>query len=80
MVVLFCRNSVKKEQRLRFYSCYAAVRRVVHSHNIEPVARHSRTMFCALSFYFDRALDTKMIGCFDIFFVIRCVAYNESDS
>jgi len=62
MTFLFS-NSLKKEPRERFYWCYAAVRQVVRSYNIEPVAQRSNKTFCALSFYVDRAIDTKMIGC-----------------
>jgi len=67
MVAYFCRNSLKRDPKLRFHSCYAAVRHVIHSYSIEPVVRQSHTAFCALSFYVDRAIDTKLIGSISIF-------------
>lgn len=70
---LFFRNVLKKtDSRQRFDACYAAVRRVVRSYNIEPVTRPSDSMFCALSFYVDRGIDTKMIGIATLcYFVMR---------
>lgn len=57
-----CRNELVNSTRPRFLSCYIAVRQVLRTHAVERVARVSNTTFCALSFYVDRAIDTKLVG------------------
>ena len=46
----------------RFESCYASVHKVIKSYQMDSMTELTATAFYALSYYFDKARDVKLVG------------------